>query len=143
VPTLLEWVDTVKDLDVHFAGFSNPKMWDVERLLKDAPDALARAKALPKEQQWRLVEALDPDTFTHYEFFLVKGKKGTAEKKDWQAASDEELLAAKAVRCAGLQPWPAQRTFDQVPCPRPLRARTAPLPAATCAVPLRGVEAGR
>lgn len=113
VPTLLEWVDTVKDLDVHFAGFSNPKMWDVERLLKDAPDALARAKALPKEQQWRLVEALDPDTFTHYEFFLVKGKKGTAEKKDWQAASDEELLAAKAVRCAGLQPWPAQRTFDQ------------------------------
>jgi len=115
----------------------------VERLLKDAPDALARAKALPKEQQWRLVEALDPDTFTHYEFFLVKGKKGKAEKKDWQATSDDELLAAKAVRCAGLQPWPAQRTFDQVPCPRPRRACTAPLPAATRGVPLRGVGAGR
>jgi hypothetical protein len=110
VETLLQWTDSVKDLGVEFAGFSNPKVWELERLLGKDPDVLAKAKALPQRQQWRLAEILDPDTFTHYEFFLVKGK---VEKKDWVAASEEELHEAFGIRQAGLQPWPSDRVFDE------------------------------
>merc|ERR1712216_362701 len=46
VDTLMQWVDTVKDLGVEFAGFSNPKLWNVERLLAKDPAVLAKAKAL-------------------------------------------------------------------------------------------------
>jgi glutamyl/glutaminyl-tRNA synthetase len=110
VETLLQWTDSVKDLGVEFAGFSNPKVWDLERLLGKDPEVLAKAKALPQRQQWRLAEILDPDTFTHYEFFLVKGK---VEKKDWVAASEKELHEAFGIRQAGLQPWPSDRVFDE------------------------------
>ena len=110
VETLLQWTDSVKDLGVEFAGFSNPKVWDLERLLGKDPEVLAKAKALPLRQQWRLAEILDPDTFTHYEFFLVKGK---VEKKDWVAASEKELHEAFGIRQAGLQPWPSDRVFDE------------------------------
>ena len=40
----MQWVDTVKDLGVEFAGFSNPKLWNVERLLAKDPAVLAKAK---------------------------------------------------------------------------------------------------
>uniref|UniRef100_A0A7S4L2L4 Methyltransferase domain-containing protein n=1 Tax=Guillardia theta TaxID=55529 RepID=A0A7S4L2L4_GUITH len=110
VPSLMQWIDTVSDLDIKFAGFSNPKLWKLDRLLGGAPDALARAKKLSQEQQYRLVELLDPDTFTHYEFFLVKGD---VKRKDWREVSDEEFYSAKAIRQAGIQPWPADRVFDQ------------------------------
>jgi len=110
VPSLMQWVDGVKDLGIEFAGFSNPKMWDLKRLLGDSPELLEQALKLPKRQQYRLAELLDPDTFTHYEFFL---SKGPVTKRDWRASSDEELFAASAIRQAGLQPWPAERTFDQ------------------------------
>jgi len=110
VETLLQWTDTVKDLGIEFAGFSNPKVWDLERLLGKDPDVLAKAKALPERQQWRLAEILDPDTFTHYEFFLTKGK---VTKKDWNTASESEIHAAFGIRQAGLQPWPSDRVFDE------------------------------
>ena len=63
---------------IEFVGFSNPKVWDLERLLGSDPEVLAKAKALPQREQWRLAEILDPDTFTHYEFFLKKGSLGQA-----------------------------------------------------------------
>ena len=111
VTTLLEWVDSVKDLGIEFAGFSNPKVWSLERLLGKDPEVLAKAKALPQAEQWRLAEILDPDTFTHYEFFLTKGK---VSKKDWAAVSEQELHQAFAIRqvwlpvarCALLQRLP-------------------------------------
>lgn len=111
VDTLMQWVDTVKDLGVEFAGFSNPKLWNVERLLAKDPAVLAKAKALSEREQWRLCEILDPDTYTHYEFFLVKGK--TPSKKDWSAVSEEELHQAFGIRQAGLAPWPSDRVFDE------------------------------
>lgn len=95
---------------IEFVGFSNPKVWDLERLLGSDPEVLAKAKALPQRQQWRLAELLDPDTFTHYEFFLKKGK---VTKKDWSAAPEAELHEALAIRQAGLQPWPSDRVFDE------------------------------
>ena len=111
VDTLMQWVDTVKDLGIEFAGFSNPKTWQLDRLLGKDAEVLAKAKALPDRQQWRLAEILDPDTFTHYEFFLVKGKAPV--KKDWAAVSEEELHAAYGIRQAGLAPWPSDRVFDE------------------------------
>lgn len=108
--TLLEWTDSVADLGIQFAGFSNPKVWDLERLLGKDKEVLAKAKALPLRQQWRLAEILDPDTFTHYEFFLVKGK---INKKDWSAAPESEIHEAFGIRQAGLQPWPSDRVFDE------------------------------
>jgi len=110
VPSLFQWIDTVSDLGIEFAGFSNPKIWDLKRLLGDSPDLLAKAQALPERQRYRLAETLDPDTFTHYEFFL---SKGPVERTDWAALDDEAFFASEAIRQAGLAPWPAERVFDE------------------------------
>ena len=74
---------------LHFAGFSNPEVWDPGRLLSG--ELLERARALPAQQQWALVEELDPD-ISHFEFFLAKTP---AQPRQW---SDAELEAATAIR---------------------------------------------
>jgi len=74
---------------LHFAGFSNPEVWDPARLLTG--ELLERAQALPPEQQWALVEQLDPD-ISHFEFFL---SKEPVQRRTW---SDADLEAATAVR---------------------------------------------
>jgi tyrosyl-tRNA synthetase len=52
----------VASADLRFAGFSNPEVWDPARLLQG--ELLERAQALPVEQQWALIEDLDPDMLT-------------------------------------------------------------------------------
>ena len=74
---------------LHFAGFSNPEVWDPGRLLSG--ELLERARALPAQQQWALVEELDPD-ISHFEFFL---SKTPVQPRQW---SDAELEAATAIR---------------------------------------------
>ena len=74
---------------LHFAGFSNPEVWDPGRLLSG--ELLERARALPDQQQWALVEELDPD-ISHFEFFL---SKTPVQPRQW---SDAELEAATAIR---------------------------------------------
>jgi len=74
---------------LHFAGFSNPEVWDPGRLLSG--ELLERARALPAQQQWALVEELDPD-ISHFEFFLAKTP---VQPRQW---SDAELEAATAIR---------------------------------------------
>ena len=74
---------------LHFAGFSNPEVWDPGRLLSG--ELLERARALPAQQQWALVEELDPD-ISHFEFFL---SKTPVQLRRW---SDAELEAATAIR---------------------------------------------
>ena len=74
---------------LHFAGFSNPEVWDPGRLLSG--ELLERAKALPAQQQWALVEELDPD-ISHFEFFL---SKTPVQPRQW---SDAEMEAATAIR---------------------------------------------
>jgi SAM-dependent methyltransferase len=56
---------------LEFVGFSNPQVWNLERLLGKNPELLATAKALPLIQQYRLIELLDTD-IAHYEFFLTR-----------------------------------------------------------------------
>ena len=74
---------------LHFAGFSNPEVWDPARLLQG--ELLERARALPHQQQWLLMEQLDPD-ISHFEFFLSAAPIATTP------LSDEALRAAHGRR---------------------------------------------
>ncbi|MFN5119027.1 MAG: class I SAM-dependent methyltransferase [Cyanobacteriota bacterium] len=89
----------VEQADLHFAGFTNPEVWDPARLLQG--ELLERARALPQRQQWALIEALDSD-ISHFEFFL---SKEPIERQTWDR--DGDLLAAggRPNRC--LWGWPS------------------------------------
>ena len=100
--------------DLAFAGFSNPQVWDPARLLQG--ELLERALALPKRQQWQLVEELDPD-ISHFEFFLSRGAQS---HQDWQLDSD--LLAATGRRNPCLWGWPGTALLDSDMAPLDLSA---------------------
>jgi SAM-dependent methyltransferase len=65
-PTLFPWIE---GSGLEFLGFSNPQFWQLERLLGKQPELLQRAQQLSPQQQYRLVELLDP-VVAHYEFYL-------------------------------------------------------------------------
>ncbi|MBL1208486.1 class I SAM-dependent methyltransferase [Geminocystis sp. GBBB08] len=71
---------------LEFIGFSNPESWQLERLIGKNQDLINRAKNLTDQQRYRLIELLDPDNITHYEFFLGKPP---LIKENWQ---DNQLL---------------------------------------------------
>jgi SAM-dependent methyltransferase len=91
---------------LEFMGFSNPHIWDLERLLGDSDDLLNRAKQLPRRDQYRLIELIDPE-ITHFEWFLAKPP---LPHHDW--SKDEELLAALPERNPCMDGWPSQSVFD-------------------------------
>ena len=82
---LFQFIETA---GLHFAGFSNPEVWDPARLLQG--ELLERARALPQHQQWLLVEQLDPD-ISHFEFFL---SAAPVQRSRW---SDDGLRQARGV----------------------------------------------
>jgi len=86
---------------LNFAGFSNPEVWDLARLLEG--ELLERALALPLPEQWALVEVLDP-SISHFELFLtpaaVVGAGGAA------SLDDPSLLASGGERNRCLWGWP-------------------------------------
>lgn len=86
INTLFELIDAS---GLEFLGFSNPQVWDLERLIGKVPDLIARSQHLTERERYRLIEVLDPHTISHYEFFL--GRPPIA-KQTWQI--DAELLAA-------------------------------------------------
>ena len=100
----------VAEANLHLAGFSNPEVWDPARLLSG--ELLERARTLPEEHQWELVEALDPD-ISHFELFL---SREPIRRKDW--GDDAALLGAggEVNRC--LWGWPGTALLD--PDLRPL-----------------------
>ena len=67
---------------------------------------MERAKALPAEAQWRLVEDLDPD-ISHFEFFL---SKGPVQVQHWD--EDSAVLAARGCRNRCLWGWPGRALLD-------------------------------
>jgi len=69
VTTVFELIDAS---GLEFVGFSNPKVWDLARLVGKAPGLMARAAQLNERQRYRLIELLDPSAITHYEFFLAR-----------------------------------------------------------------------
>ena len=94
----------VASADLRFAGFSNPEVWNPARLLQG--ELLERAQALPVEQQWALIEDLDPD-ISHFEFFLSQGE---LVRSDW--GSDGALLAVSGERNRCLWGWPGLTLLD-------------------------------
>jgi SAM-dependent methyltransferase len=118
----------VEQADLHFAGFSNPEVWDPARLL--GGELLERARALPLRRQWELVEALDPD-ISHFEFFLSRGALPAAE---WH--QDDQLLAAggEANRC--LWGWPSAHLLGPDLQPLEIEADDLQLMEALAAAPV-------
>ncbi len=92
-------LDFVHSAGLHFAGFSNPAVWDPARLLNG--ELLERALALTQLEQWLLVEALDPD-ISHFEFFLTSDE---VTSPDW--SNSNQLLAAPFERNRCLWGWPS------------------------------------
>jgi len=83
---------------LHFAGFSNPQVWDPARLLEG--ELLERAQALEPAARWALVESLDPG-ISHFEFFLTPATPPAEAGLD-----DATLLASSGERNRCLWGWP-------------------------------------
>jgi SAM-dependent methyltransferase len=92
---------------LEFVGFSNPKTWQLERVLGEAPELMARAESLSDRQKYRLIEVLDPETIAHYEFFLARPP---FVKTDW--TEDAALLAAIPELNPCLDGWPSNCLFN-------------------------------
>ncbi|MEP0868933.1 class I SAM-dependent methyltransferase [Trichocoleus desertorum AS-A10] len=104
IETLFELIDAS---GLEFLGFSNPRQWQLERLLGKAPDLVERAKGLSDREKYRLIELLDPESVTHYEFFLARPPLPEA---DW--SQDAALLAAIPERSPCMDGWPSQCLFN-------------------------------
>jgi SAM-dependent methyltransferase len=104
IDTLFELIDAA---GLEFIGFSNPEFWSLERLLGQAPEALARAKNLDTRAQYRLIELLDPD-IAHYEFFLAKPPLPV--RVDW--SQDETLIGAIPHRHPSIEGWESKNLFN-------------------------------
>lgn len=104
IDTLFELIDAS---GLEFLGFSNPRTWQLERLLGKAPDLLERSQHLTDRQRYRLIELLDPESITHYEFFL--GRK-PLPKANW--ADDKVLLAAIPDRSPCMDGWDSRCLFN-------------------------------
>jgi SAM-dependent methyltransferase len=104
IDTLFELIDAS---GLEFIGFSNPQVWDVTRLLGNAPSLMERVAEMSDRQRYRLVELLDPSAITHYEFFLGQPP---LPQTDW--ADDEDLLAAIPSRHPCMNGWPSQTLFN-------------------------------
>lgn len=103
INTVFELIDAS---GLEFVGFSNPHIWNLERLVGQAPDLMERAKTLSDHQRYRLIELLDPQAITHYEFFLARPP---LPRQDW--SSDAELLAAIPEPSPCIDGWRSSAQF--------------------------------
>ncbi|HYE75676.1 MAG TPA: class I SAM-dependent methyltransferase, partial [Blastocatellia bacterium] len=104
IETLFELIDAS---GLEFLGFSNPRQWQLERLLSKAPELVERTQGLSDREKYRLIELLDPESVTHYEFFLARPP---LTKADW--SEDAALLAAIPERSPCMDGWPSQCLFN-------------------------------
>jgi SAM-dependent methyltransferase len=104
VDTLFELIEAS---GLEFIGFSNPQVWDLERLLNKEPELLERIQHLSQRERYRLAELLDSDSFTHYEFFLGRPP---VNRMDW--ANDEALLAAVPELSPCIEGWDGRCLFN-------------------------------
>jgi SAM-dependent methyltransferase len=95
--TLFELIDAS---GLEFMGFSNPQIWDLQRLMGQNPALLKRAQILSERQQYRLIEVLDPSAIAHYEFFLAQPP---LTPQTWE--SDQLLLSAIPEPSPCLEHW--------------------------------------
>ncbi len=104
IPSLFAWIETT---DLEFLGFSNPGMWQLERLLGNNPELMERAQQLSAQEQYHLIELLDPSSVTHFEFFLGRPP---LPRHTWTNA--EDLLEAIPRLHPCLDGWPGQCLFN-------------------------------
>jgi len=104
IDTLFELIDA-SGLD--FVGFSNPKTWQLDRLLGNNPELMERAEELRLRERYRLIELLDPENITHYEFFLARPPLPSSD-----LSSKEALLAAIPERNPCMDGWPSRCLFN-------------------------------
>jgi SAM-dependent methyltransferase len=104
IETLFQLIDAS---GLEFVGFSNPQIWQIGRLLGKNPELIERTKGLSDRELYRLIEILDPDNITHYEFFLARPP---LSKADW--SGDETLLAAIPHRHPCMEGWPSLCLFN-------------------------------
>jgi SAM-dependent methyltransferase len=90
-----------------FLGFSNPNNWQIEPLLGSQPELMERIQTLSDRQHYRLVELLNPDAVTHYEFFL---SRPPLPRIDW--SDEQSLLAAIPERSPCMEGWPGSTLFN-------------------------------
>lgn len=93
---------------LEFVGFSNPTNFNLERLLKADPELLASARKLPLREQYELVELLDPESVTHFEFFLTKPP---FHPVDW--SDDQKLKEANGRLSTCVTGWPSTVLLDR------------------------------
>jgi SAM-dependent methyltransferase len=104
IETLFELIDAA---GLEFLGFSNPRTWNLERLVGSNPALIERAAQLSERQRYRLIELLDPEAVTHYEFFL--GRQPLPQT-DW--SSDAALLSAIPERSPCMEGWDSRCLFN-------------------------------
>lgn len=105
IPSIFELIDAS---GLEFVAFSNPRTWDLSRLFAADEHLLAAAQRLPERKRYRLVELLDPESVTHFEFFLAKQPFHRAEWTD-----DAELSAASVSMSECLFGWPSKIIMDR------------------------------
>ncbi|WP_421655801.1 class I SAM-dependent methyltransferase [Leptothermofonsia sp. ETS-13] len=105
IDTLFELIEAS---GLKFLGFSNPQSWELEPLLGKEPELMARVEGLSDRQRYRLVELLNSENITHYEFFLGRPP---LPHHDW--ALDEDLLTAIPDRNPCMNGWPSQCLLNE------------------------------
>ncbi|MCG9892624.1 MAG: class I SAM-dependent methyltransferase [Thermosynechococcaceae cyanobacterium MS004] len=104
IPTLKTLIEAS---GLSFLGFSNPSVWQLDRLVGSNPDLLHRAAHLDEWERYRLIELLDPESIAHYEFFLGRPPLPRA---DW--SQDDALLAAIPSLNPCINGWPSNCLFN-------------------------------
>lgn len=105
IDTLFRLIDAS---GLSFLGFSNPQTWQLEPLIGKEPTLLERTHSLSDRQRYRLVELLNPEAITHYEFFLGRPP---LPHHDW--SDDEALLQAIPELNPCIDGWPSQCLFNE------------------------------
>jgi hypothetical protein len=103
INTVFELIDAS---GLEFLGFSNPQIWDLERLIGKAPELIERSQDLSYRQRYRLIELLDPQVITHYEFFLGRNPIAREDRK-----SDVKLMSAIPEPSPCIQGWRDSQQF--------------------------------
>lgn len=98
--------DLIEASGLDFVGFSNPKYWQLDRLVGESTELRERAKGLSDRNLYRLIELLDP-SLTHYEFFLAKPP---LPKEDW--SDDKKLNQARPQLSPCIQGFPSKNLLN-------------------------------
>ena len=104
IDTLFQLIDAS---GLEFVGFSNPRIWDLQRLVGKNPNLIERAQHLSDRQHYRLIELLDSETVTHYEFFLARPPLPLSNWLD-----DSALLQAIPDRSPCMDGWDSRCLFN-------------------------------